>query len=91
MGEYQISLSSGQNHDTKSDIIESTFKNCEHKQFISSEDIRIFNEQEQLFLEIHIEKNCQVYSPKKEFQQNPTHSFQKQIQDNRKTHTGLGK
>ena len=90
-GECQVILSSGQNHDTKSDIKESTFKNCEHKQFISSEDIRIFNEQEQLFLEISFERNCQIYSPKREYQQNPNRSFREQIQNHGKTHTGLGK
>ena len=74
-GEYQLSLSSGENHDNKSDIIDSTFKNCEQKQYISSEDIKIFNEQEQLFLEISFERNCQIYSPKREYQQNPNRSF----------------
>ena len=90
-GEYQLSLSSGENNDNKSDIIDSTFKNCEHKQYISSEDIKIFNEQELLFLEISFERNYQIYSPKREYQQNPNRSFQEQIQIHEKTNTGLGK
>ena len=90
-GEYQLSLSSGENHDNKSDIIDSTFKHCEHKQYINSEAIKIFNEQKRIFLEISFERNYQIYSPKREYQQNQNRTFREQIQNHGKTHTGLGK
>ena len=90
-GEYQLSLSSGENHDNKSDIIDSTFKHCEHKQYLNSEDIKIFNEEKRIFLEMSFRGNYQIYSPKRENQQNPNRSFQEQIQIHEKTNTGLGK
>ena len=90
-GEYQLSLSSGENHDNKSDIIDSTFKHCEHKQYLNSEDIKIFNEEKRIFLEMSFRGNYQIYSPKREYQQNPNRSFQEQIQIHEKTNTGLGK
>ena len=90
-GEYQLSLSSGENHDNKSDIIDSTFKHCEHKQYLNSEDIKIFNEEKRIFLEMSFRGDYQIYAPKRENQQNPNRSFQEQIQIHEKTNTGLGK
>ena len=89
-GEYQLNLSSG-DHDNKSDIIDSTFKHCEHKQYLNSEDIKIFNEEKRIFLEMSFRGNYQIYSPKREYQPNPNRSFQEPIQIHEKTNTGLGK
>ena len=89
-GEYQLNLSSG-DHDNKSDIIDSTFKQCEHKQYLHSEDIKIFNEEQRIFLEMSFRGDYQIYAPKRENQQNPNRSFQEQIQIHEKTNTGLEK
>merc|ERR1712081_125366 len=89
-GELQLNLSSG-DHDNKSDIIDSTFKHCEYKQYLHSEDIKIFNEEQRIFLEMSFRGDYQIYAPKRENQQNPNRSFQEQIQIHEKTNTGLGK
>ena len=75
-GEYQISLSSGKNNDNKSDIIDSTFKNCEHKQYISSEVSKFSMNKNNSFLKLVLRETVKFIHQKENINKTQTGPFE---------------